>query len=142
MSLKDGSQKMSKSDPSDYSRINLTDNADTIHKKIKKATTDSCDNLVDNLQNRPEIKNLINIYAAMKNIDLEKACSELGNESCSSFKEKLAELLIAKILPIRNKIMELMQDTAYIKQMIAAGNEKAVNIAGCSLKEIKKIVAP
>ena len=140
MSLRDSSQKMSKSDPSDYSRINFTDSTDKIYKKIKKATTDSCGELTKNLQNRPEIKNLINIYTAMKNINLGQACAELKNENCSSFKEKLAELLISEISPIRNKIMELMEDTTHIDKIIAVGCERATSIADCNLREIKKIV--
>ena len=111
-----------------------------ISKKIKKATTDSHKNLTENLSDRAEMKNLINIYAAMQNITLEKACKELHDENCQSFKDKLTESLIANITPISNKIAELMQDLTYIKKIITTGKEQAANIANENLKEIRKIV--
>ena len=108
MSLRDGSQKMSKSDPSDYSRINLTDEDEVISAKIKKATTDSYNNVVANLENRPEVANLVNIYSALRDINLDKSRLELQHDNCSALKAKLIELLIETIAPIRKRFSDLI----------------------------------
>ncbi|QGR02198.1 tryptophan--tRNA ligase [Ehrlichia ruminantium] len=141
MSLRDGKKKMSKSDLSDYSRINLEDSNDSIAQKINKATTDSIVGFdITNLDNRPEIKNLVNIYATLSNISIEQICVNIANLSTKQFKEELAELIITNISPIRQKLKELLEDTTHLHSILTAGNNKAASIANKHIIEIKKIV--
>ncbi len=142
MSLKDGMKKMSKSDPSDYSRINLTDNKDEISNKIKKAKTDPKPmpiNIKDLIE-RPEAENLLGIYSSLRNKKLEDSVSEFEGKQFSEFKEKLSEVLISKIEPISKEIKKLLDDEKYLDEILLQGCEKADKIASKKIKEIKEIV--
>ncbi|MDD2325886.1 MAG: tryptophan--tRNA ligase [Alphaproteobacteria bacterium] len=142
MSLRDGAKKMSKSDTSDYSRINLTDDADTIMLKIRKAKTDPepLPDTLEDLAKRPEAQNLVSIYAAMADRPLEGVLREHAGETFSTFKKDLADLTIAKLVPITNRMRELMADPAEIDAILAKGAEKANALTQKHLKEIKERV--
>ena len=141
MSLHDGKKKMSKSETSDYSRINLLDSNDLIAHKIKKATTDSIMGFDFNtLNNRPEIKNLVSIYATLSNISIGQACINIENLNTNQFKDQLAEIIIHNITPIRQKVKEYLEDTEYLHNIITLGNNKAASIANKHISEIKEIV--
>jgi tryptophanyl-tRNA synthetase len=142
MSLKDGSKKMSKSELSDLSRINLTDDKDKIITKIKKAKTDPLPmpkNLKE-IDERLEAKNLIGIYASLTNSTLEKSIEIFSGKNFSEFKEKLSEVLIDKIEPISIKIKKLLADPSYLDQILLEGVEKANIIASKKIDRIKEIV--
>ena len=142
MSLKDGSKKMSKSDPSDLSRINLTDKKDQIANKIKKAKTDNSVLPDDNkeLNKRPEAENLLGIYSSLSNQTLTNTINEFAGKNFSEFKKKLSELVVEKISPISNEINKLKKDSKFIDKILQDGAEKADKIASKKVKEIKKIV--
>ncbi len=142
MSLKDGLKKMSKSDPSDLSRINLTDSNDEIINKIKKAKTDSLPipNEEQALKERPEAKNLLSIYSSISNQTLEKTLDEFGGKNFSDFKNKLAENLSSKISPISNEIKKLINDKQYLDKTLQEGANKAEEISSQKIKEMKKIL--
>ena len=142
MSLKDGMKKMSKSDPSDLSRINLTDEKEKISNKIKKAKTDtmSMPLSIEDLAGRPEASNLLGIYSSLQNQKLEKSINEFNGKQFSEFKEKLSESLIEKIEPISNEIKKLLNDEKYLDEILLKGSEKADKIASKKIKEIKKLV--
>jgi tryptophanyl-tRNA synthetase len=127
MSLRDGTAKMSKSDPSDMSRINLTDDADTIMKKVKKAKTDPEPLPGDKagLEGRPEAANLVGIYAAMTGGTIEAVLAEFGGEGFGTFKPALGELLAARLAPINERFVELRQDRAALDSILRMGAEKA-----------------
>ena len=138
MSLKDGKNKMSKSDPSDPSRINLKDDKDTIVQKIKKAKTDSLpvpSNKTD-LNSRPEAENLINIYSSLSDQSLDKTLSDFGGKNFSFLKDKLTELLISKIWPLGQEIKKLLKDKKYLNSVLKEGSQKAGSIANNNLKKI------
>ena len=142
MSLRDGTKKMSKSEDSDFSRINLKDNSDDIVKKIKKAKTDSepiPDNLGD-LAKRPEALNLLNIYSDIKGENIEKTIKEMAGKDFSYFKPKLSEILVETISPIGNRIKDLLKDETFLKDVIKKGKEKANLKAEENLKKIREIV--
>ena len=142
MSLRDATKKMSKSDESDYSRINLKYSADDIVKKIKKAKSDSSsipDNLKD-LEKKPEAFNLINIYSDLTNNSLEQSLIELKGKEYSYLKNKLSEILVEVICPVGKKIKKLLDDKSYLEKVIKEGTEKARNIAEYNLKEIRNAV--
>jgi len=142
MSLRDGTKKMSKSDESEYSRIDLKDSADDIIKKIKKAKSDSSvipDNLKD-LEKKPEALNLINIYSDLTNSSLEKSLNELKGKEYSYLKNKLSEILVEVICPVGKKIRELLDDKSYLGKVLKDGTEKARNIAEHNLKDIRNAV--
>ena len=142
MSLRDGTKKMSKSEDSDFSRINLKDNSDDIVKKIKKAKTDSepiPDNLGD-LTKRPEALNLLNIYSDIKGENIEKTIKEMAGKDFSYFKPKLSEILVETISPIGNRIKDLLKDETFLKDVIKKGKEKASLKAEENLKKIREIV--
>ena len=142
MSLRDGTKKMSKSEDSDFSRINLKDNSDDIIKKIKKAKTDSepiPDNL-DDLAKRPEALNLLNIYSDIKGENIEKTLKEMAGKDFSYFKPKLSEILVETISPIGNRIKDLLKDETFLKDVIKKGKEKASLKAEENLKKIREIV--
>jgi tryptophanyl-tRNA synthetase len=131
MSLRDGTKKMSKSDPSDLSRINLTDDADAIAKKIRKAKTDAeplPDNLKD-LEARPEARNLVNIFAALGQISAEDAIREVAGQPFSNFKPMLADAAVAELAPIAGEISRLMDDPVEIDRILNEGSETAAAIA-------------
>ena len=142
MSLRDGKKKMSKSEESDYSRINLQDTEEEIEKKIKKAKTDS--SLITsekkNLANRPEALNLLNIYSSITNMSLEKTLKEMEGKDFSKFKKTLSDALIATICPIGKKIKQLNKDKSYLTSVLKDGTNKAKTIADKNLKEIREIV--
>ena len=142
MSLKNGNNKMSKSDPSDLSRINLTDSKDQIFSKIKKAKTDNdllpSDN--KNLSQRPEVENLLGIYSSLNNQSLSNSINEFSGKSFSEFKAKLADLVVEKISPISEEINKLQKDRNYIDGILKSGGEKANAIALKKVQEIKKII--
>ena len=142
MSLRDGTKKMSKSEDSDFSRINLKDNPDEIVKKIKKAKTDSepiPDNLSD-LAKRPEALNLLNIYSEIKGDNIEKIIKEMAGKDFSYFKPKLSEALVETITPIGNKIKDLLKNETFLINVIKKGKEKANLKAEENLKKIREIV--
>ena len=142
MSLKDGSKKMSKSDPSDLSRINLTDTKDEIINKIKKAKTDSLliPNEDEKLNDRPEAENLLGIYSSISNQTLDKTLNEYGGKNFSDLKRDLAEILSNKISPISNEIKKLINDQEYLDKVLTQGADKAEEIAGKKIEEMKKII--
>ena len=142
MSLKDGLKKMSKSDPSDLSRINLTDTKDEIVNKIKKAKTDSLPipNHEQKLKDRPEAENLLGIYSSISNQTLDETFNEFGGKNFSDLKKKLAEILSSKISPISDEIKRLINDQNYLDNVLAEGANKAEEIAGKKIKEMKKII--
>ena len=142
MSLRDGTKKMSKSEESDYSRINLKDSADEIIKKIKKAKSDSeaiPDNL-KSLEKKPEAFNLLNIYSEVSKINLEKVLKEMSGKEYSFVKNKLADLLVSEICPVGKKINKLMNDKAYLLEILKKGSEKARIRAEENLKNIREKV--
>jgi tryptophanyl-tRNA synthetase len=142
MSLKDGTKKMSKSDPSDLSRINLTDTKDQIVNKIKKAKTDtdSLPNSDKDFQNRPELENLLGIYSSMKNQSLLESINEFSGKNFSDLKDKLSEAIVDKIAPISNEINKLQKDSKFIDEVLYEGARKAEETASKKIKEIKKII--
>jgi tryptophanyl-tRNA synthetase len=142
MSLKDGLKKMSKSELSDLSRINLTDNKDQIINKIKKAKTDPMPmpNGLQELDERPEAKNLLGIYASLTNTTLEKSIENFSGKNFSVFKESLSEILVNKIEPISIEIKKLLADQKYLDQILLEGVEKANLIASKKIQKIKEIV--
>ena len=139
MSLRDGTKKMSKSEESDYSRINLKDSADEINKKIKKAKSDSepIPGELKLLEKKPEALNLLNIYSELSKTDLIKTLSELSGKEYSFLKTKLAEILIEEITPVGKEIRKLLNDKAYLKKILKKGSEKANVIAEENLKNIR-----
>ena len=142
MSLKDGTKKMSKSDASDLSRINLTDENDEILNKIKKAKTDPLPmpEEIKDLDKRPEAENLLGIYSSLKNQSLENSVKEFGGKQFSEFKEKLSESLIETIQPISREIKKLINDEKYLDEILLKGSEKADKIASKKIKDIKELV--
>lgn len=142
MSLKDGTKKMSKSDPSDLSRINMTDDADTIAKKIRKARTDAepLPDTPEGLDGRPEAKNLLGIYAALSDVTLIEACTKFAGEGFGTFKQHLADLAVAKLGPIQSEMRRLVEDTEAVDAVLRDGAERARAIAEPILAEIKETV--
>ncbi len=142
MSLRDGTKKMSKSETSDYSRINLKDSPDEIIKKIKKAKSDSeaiPDNLMS-LEKKPEAHNLLNIYSEISKINLETVLKEMAGKEYSYVKTKLADLLVSEICPIGKEINKLMSDKAHLREILKKGSEMANIKAEENLKNIRDIV--
>jgi tryptophanyl-tRNA synthetase len=142
MSLRDGAAKMSKSDPSEQSRINLLDDAEAIDKKIRKAKTDPepLPETVEDLKARPEADNLVGIYAALSGVTKEQVLAEYGGKGFGTFKPALAELTVAKISPIGDEMRRLMADPVEIDKVLKRGADKARSIAGPVLAETKKLV--
>ena len=142
MSLKDGMKKMSKSDPSDLSRINLTDDKDEISNKIKKARTDPMPmpSSTKELTDRPEAENLLGIYSSLSNQNLENSINEFNGKQFSEFKEKLSEILIDKIEPISKEIKRLLEDKQYLDSILLKGSDKADKIASKKIKKMKELL--
>jgi tryptophanyl-tRNA synthetase len=142
MSLRDGQAKMSKSDPSDNSRINLTDDADTIAQKIRKARTDPepLPETMAGLEARPEAKNLVGIYAALSGVTSEDVLAEFAGQGFGAFKPKLADLAVEKLGPIGADMRRLLADPAEIDRILADGAERARAIATPTMAEVRKIV--
>jgi tryptophanyl-tRNA synthetase len=142
MSLRDGSKKMSKSEPSDYSRINLTDDADAIAQKIRKAKTDPepLPSEEKGLEPRPEADNLVGIYAALAGTTKTGVLAEFGGAQFSTFKAALADLAVSKLGPIGAEMKKLVQDPVYIDSVLADGSQRASAIAAETMKAVKDIV--
>jgi len=142
MSLKDGTKKMSKSDPSDLSRINLTDTKEQILNKIKKAKTDTMPipSEINELKERPEVENLLGIYSSLINQTTEKTINEFNGKNFSDFKEDLAELVVEKISPISIEITKLLKNEDHIDHILKKGAERANEQSSAKIKEIKKII--
>ncbi|WP_299044327.1 tryptophan--tRNA ligase [uncultured Tateyamaria sp.] len=142
MSLRDGSKKMSKSDPSDASRINMTDDADTIARKIRKAKTDpdALPSEAKGLEDRPEARNLVNIYAALADISVDQVLADHGGAQFGTFKPALAELAVDKLSPISAEMARLMDDVTEIDRILARGAEQAREITAPILKRTYEIV--
>ena len=142
MSLKDGLKKMSKSEISDLSRINLTDEKNQIINKIKKAKTDPLPmpSNSSELEKRPEAKNLLGIYASLTKSNLENIIKEFSGKNFSEFKDKLSEVLVEKISPISIEIKKLLNDQKYLDEILLDGYEKADKIASKKMKNIREIV--
>jgi len=142
MSLRDGKKKMSKSENSDQSRINLKDNKDLIDQKIKKSKTDALPipSEIGGLKNRNEATNLLSIYASVNNIGIEKVLKEFGGKNFSTFKSKLSESLIESICPIGDEIRRLLKNEKYLYEILAKGSKKANLIAKKNIREIYDII--
>lgn len=142
MSLRDGSAKMSKSDPSEYSRINLTDDADAIAQKVKKARTDAepLPETAEGLEARPEARNLVGIYAALAGVSEAQVLAEYAGQGFGAFKPKLADLAVEKLGPIGGEMRRLLADPAEIDRVLGAGAERANAIARPILADVKKLV--
>jgi len=142
MSLRDGTKKMSKSDPSDMSRINMTDDADAIAGKIRKARTDPepLPMEPEGLDDRPEARNLVNIYAALADKSVDWVLAEVGGHQFSQFKPMLADLAVEKLSPISAEMARLMEDPAEIDRILGRGAERAREIAGPILDQTYDIV--
>ena len=142
MSLRDATKKMSKSEESDYSRINLTDSPDEIIKKIKKAKTDS-ESIPDNiksLETKPEALNILNIYSELANVSLEETLKEMSGKEYSHLKNKLSEILVSEICPVGKEINKLMGDKTHLLKILKKGSEKASIKAEENLKIIREKV--
>ena len=142
MSLRDGSAKMSKSDPSDQSRINLTDDADTIVAKIRKARSDAdvLPDTLDGLNDRPEAKNLVTIYAALADLTREQVLAQYAGQGFGAFKPALAERAVEAMAPVSAEMRRLMADPAEIDRVLKDGAERAAAIADPVVDEVKQIV--
>ncbi|MEM7492596.1 MAG: tryptophan--tRNA ligase [Pseudomonadota bacterium] len=143
MSLKDGTKKMSKSDPAENSRINLIDEPEVIAKKIKKAKTDTLGDMpesVDELEARPEVANLVGIYAALSGTTDEAVIAEYGGKGFGTFKPALADLAVAQLSPITNEMRRLMSDPVEIDRALIKGAEKANAVAEPIIAEVRKTV--
>jgi len=142
MSLRDGSAKMSKSDPSDYSRINLTDDADAISQKIRKARTDPepLPDTLEALAARPEADNLVGIYAALSNVSKADALGEFAGKGFGAFKPALADLAVSVLAPVGERMRGYLADPAEIDRILARGAEKARETAAPTLDEVRRLV--
>ena len=142
MSLKDGKKKMSKSESSDLSRINLTDDENSIINKIKKAKTDPLPlpSNVEELETRHEAKNLLGIYSSLTNITLDQSIKEFSGKNFSEFKEKLSEVLVERIKPISSEIKKLRNEIDYLDKTLSDGQKKANEFASNKLKKMHEIV--
>jgi len=142
MSLRDGTKKMSKSDPSDLSRINLTDDADAIAKKIKKAKTDPqpLPTEVDGLKDRPDADNLVGIYAALSETTRQSVLAEYGGQQFSTFKPALADLAVTKLAPIAGEMRRLMADPGHIDAVLRDGGDRARKLAEATMKDVRNII--
>jgi tryptophanyl-tRNA synthetase len=142
MSLRDGTKKMSKSDPSDLSRINISDDADTIAKKIQKAKTDPEPLPSDEkgFAGRPEAENLLGIYAALVDKPVSTVLGDFGGKQFSTFKKELAEALVARLVPIGDEIRRLTRDTAEIDRILADGSARARALAAPIMDKVRAIV--
>ena len=142
MSLRDGAAKMSKSDPSDYSRINLTDDADAIAQKVRKARTDAepLPEKMEHLDGRPEARNLVGIYAALAGLSDQQVLAEFVGQGFGAFKPRLADLAVEKLGPIGGEMRRLLADPGEIDRILAAGALRANEVAAPTMAEVKKLV--
>ena len=142
MSLRDGTKKMSKSEASDMSRINLTDDSDSIRKKIQKAKTDPFElpSAKEELVNRPEAENLLGIYATLANQSIEKTLEQFSGSDFKKLKDALSDILISELEPINKEIKKLLDEKAYIIEILRKGSERADNISRPILEKTREIV--
>jgi tryptophanyl-tRNA synthetase len=142
MSLRDGSAKMSKSDPSDYSRINLTDNAELIALKFRKAKTDAegIPSEMGDVKGRPELENLLTIYAALANLTKEEILAQHAGGQFSTFKNALADVAVARLSPINAEMNRLLKDTSHIDSILKNGAARAKTLAEKNMQEVKALV--
>ncbi|KAG0171829.1 Tryptophan--tRNA ligase, mitochondrial [Apophysomyces sp. BC1034] len=141
MSLREPTNKMSKSDKSDYARINLTDSPDVIRSKIGRAMTDSTRGVTYDPKERPGVSNLVGIYAAVRDINVEQALQELGDiQSTKVFKDQVAEAVITKLQPIQSELVRLTADVGYVKDVLDQGAQKAEEIASKTMDDVYKVV--
>ena len=142
MSLRDGSKKMSKSDPSDYSRLNLSDDPDAIAQKVRKAKTDAdaLPSEEEGLAKRPEADNLVGIYAALSRLTRADVLRQFGGGNFSTFKSALVDLAVSKLGPIGNEMKRLQKDPDYLDRVLQSGAERARVIAALHMKQIKQIL--
>ena len=142
MSLRDGTKKMSKSELSDLSRINLTDDKDQIINKIKKAKTDTLPLPATSadLEKRPEAKNLMSIYSSITDVNLDDTINKFSGKNFSEFKENLSQVLVDKIIPISNEIKKLLKEKSFLDQILDSGRKKADKIASEKVKKIQEIM--
>ena len=142
MSLRDGTKKMSKSELSDLSRINLTDDKDQIINKIKKAKTDTLPLPATSadLEKRPEAKNLMSVYSSIMDVNLDDTINKFSGKNFSEFKENLSQVLVDKIIPISNEIKKLLKEKSFLDQILDSGRQKADKIASEKLKKIQEIM--
>ena len=142
MSLRDGTKKMSKSDPSDQSRINMTDDADTIAAKVRKAKTDSepLPERLAGLDDRPDARNLVNIYAALADLTPDAVLAQFGGAQFGTFKPALADLAVAKLAPINAEMTRLMKDPSEIDRILGAGAARADAMARPILEQVYDII--
>jgi tryptophanyl-tRNA synthetase len=138
MSLRDGTKKMSKSDSSDMARINLTDDADMIAKKIKKAKSDMAEGISYNQEERPEASNLLQIYAALADMSVEAAAAQFARSNFAQFKGELADLAVSALAPITQRMREYMADPAMLDALLVKGQQRAEDIAAPILEKTKK----
>ena len=142
MSLRDGRKKMSKSDESDYSRINMTDGADEIAQKIRKARTDPdpLPGTVDGLAERPEALNLVSIYAALEDIEIDQVIQEYQGQGFSTFKKALADLAVVRLGPVGNEMKRLTAESGEIDKVLADGSERATQLSRPIVAEVREIM--
>ena len=142
MSLRDGTKKMSKSDPSDYSRINLTDNADVIAQKVRKAKTDPepLPSALEGLEGRPEADNLVGIFAALRDMPRQSVLDEFGGAQFSTFKGALVDLAVEKLAPIAGEMRRLTADPGHIDAILADGADRAEAIASKTMNDVRDIL--
>ena len=142
MSLRDGTKKMSKSDESDYSRINMTDGADEIAQKIRKARTDPdpLPESTEGLAERPEALNLVSIYAALEDIELDQVIQEYQGQGFSTFKKALADLAVVRLGPVGNEMKRLTAESGEIDKVLADGAERAAQLSGPIVAEVREIM--
>ena len=142
MSLRDGTKKMSKSDESDYSRINMTDGADEIAQKIRKARTDPdpLPESTEGLAERPEALNLVSIYAALEDIEIDQVIQEYQGQGFSTFKKALADLAVVRLGPVGNEMKRLTAESGEIDKVLADGAERAAQLSGPIVAEVREIM--
>jgi len=140
MSLRDGTKKMSKSAESDMSRINLTDDADAIAKKFKKAKSDMAEGISHDIENRPEVSNLLAIYATLANTTIAEAQSRFSTSNFSHFKQELADIAVTTLSPITAEMKRLNDDTAYLDSILQKGAEAASQKAEQHIRKIKDVI--
>jgi len=140
MSLKSGTSKMSKSDPLDASRINLTDSRDIIFDKLKRAKTDAIPEIYFDPKTRPEISNLLQIYASLKQVTPTQAAGEFSQGKMTVFKDAVAEAIVAKICPIGDELRRIEKDPGYVDSVLLQGGEKARGIAEENMKEVRRLI--
>ena len=143
MSLKDGTKKMSKSDPADTSRINLIDDTDTIAKKIKKSKTDTLGDMpsdLEGLEGRPEVENLVGIYSALSGYSVEAVLSEFGGHGFGKFKPALAELACEKLAPVTAEMRRLLEDPAEIDKQLSEGADAAHEISAPIIRDVRNVI--